>query len=474
MRMSEIIGLAQQYLVLGIILAASVGAVAAAGYFIVYRKLLNGKKRVRPLGVLWAGVTFCYLIVLLCATLLDRYSGGAWQPDRRILPLFYSYRDAWNSFSETAWRNIVLNILLFVPLGFLLPLGIRRFRKFWITYLTGLLCTVCIELLQLVLQRGIAEMDDIFNNFLGTMIGYGCFAFVRSLRNVVSGKKADPLRLTALQIPIIAAVLMFLGIAAVYNGQELGNLTSSWIVRQDVEGGKASSSVPRSEEEKTAPVYRLIELDQRGSQEFAERFFASLGQKLDDSRKDLYENTAFYWSREGNPLTIEYSGGTWDYTDFELSFPDEEGESPSSGAGEQEVRDALLEYGIELPGQAVFTEEGEGWYSFTADRCEDGKGMKDGILRCSYYKGKGFGEIAYRILECEEYKDFPIISEQEAYERILEGKYSGWTGDMESIVLGKASLTYQADSKGFYQPVWSFPIEGGEEGSGIIIPAVKK
>ena len=35
-------------------------------------------------------------------------------------------------------RNIVLNILLFVPFGFLLPLGIRFFRRFWVTYLTGL------------------------------------------------------------------------------------------------------------------------------------------------------------------------------------------------------------------------------------------------------------------------------------------------------------------------------------------------
>ena len=176
LRLFNIIGLTKQYLVYGIILAVIVGGIAGAGYFIVYKKIMKGERRIRSLNVLWAGVFFCYLAIMLSATLLDRVSG--WY-GTRMMPLFYSYREAWYSFSGAEWRNIVLNILLFVPLGFLLPLGIRFFRRFWATYLAGLAVTVLIESAQLILERGVAEADDILNNFLGTMIGYGCYILFR-------------------------------------------------------------------------------------------------------------------------------------------------------------------------------------------------------------------------------------------------------------------------------------------------------
>lgn len=96
LRLFNIIGLTKQYLVYGIILAVIVGGIAGAGYFIVYKKIMKGERRIRPLNVLWAGVFFCYLAVMLSATLLDRVSG--WY-GTRMMPLFYSYREAWYSFS---------------------------------------------------------------------------------------------------------------------------------------------------------------------------------------------------------------------------------------------------------------------------------------------------------------------------------------------------------------------------------------
>ena len=151
MRLVNIIELVKQYLLQGAILAVIAGGIAGAGYFIVYKKMMKGERWIRPLNVLWAGVFFCYLAVMLSATLLDRVSGWS---DAGMTPLFYSYREAWYSFSGAEWRNIVLNILLFVPFGFLLPLGIRFFRRFWVTYLTGLAVTVLIESTQLILARG--------------------------------------------------------------------------------------------------------------------------------------------------------------------------------------------------------------------------------------------------------------------------------------------------------------------------------
>lgn len=72
------------------------------------------------------GILLYYLVVVLGVTLLDR---GAFGGNGKIQPLFYSYRDAWVNFSKTAWRNIILNICMFVPFGLLLPICVQRFRK---------------------------------------------------------------------------------------------------------------------------------------------------------------------------------------------------------------------------------------------------------------------------------------------------------------------------------------------------------
>ena len=72
MRLVNIIELVKQYLLQGAILAVIAGGIAGAGYFIVYKKMMKGERRIRPVNVLWTGVFFCYLAVMLSATLLDR------------------------------------------------------------------------------------------------------------------------------------------------------------------------------------------------------------------------------------------------------------------------------------------------------------------------------------------------------------------------------------------------------------------
>ena len=59
-----------------------------------------------------------YLAVVLFVTVRrgGYYTGGA------NVHLFRAWREAWNSFSERQWMNVLLNIAMFMPLGFLLPL----------------------------------------------------------------------------------------------------------------------------------------------------------------------------------------------------------------------------------------------------------------------------------------------------------------------------------------------------------------
>ena len=194
--------------------------VIAVGYFGIYKKLCKGKREIKLVRLFWWLMLIIYLFVVLSVTL---FRTSVFQ-NGQIISFCYSYKEAWISASETAWRNIILNILMFVPLGFWLPLGKEKFRVFWKTYLVGFLFTVAIESLQLILSLGLFEVADLFNNTLGTMIGYGLYKVVESFVLLFKKEKVKVARMLAGQIPLVFAVCMFTGIFWAYQKQELGNL----------------------------------------------------------------------------------------------------------------------------------------------------------------------------------------------------------------------------------------------------------
>lgn len=69
-------------------------------------------------------------------------------------------------------KNILGNIILFVPLGFSLVLKYKRINNLRSVILVGLLTSLIIELIQLTLPNRAFDIDDIILNALGTMIGF--------------------------------------------------------------------------------------------------------------------------------------------------------------------------------------------------------------------------------------------------------------------------------------------------------------
>ncbi len=68
-------------------------------------------------------------------------------------------------------RNTMLNILLFVPLGFLLPILWERYRSLKMSAFMGLVVSALIELLQIFTFR-LTDVDDLITNTAGTVAGY--------------------------------------------------------------------------------------------------------------------------------------------------------------------------------------------------------------------------------------------------------------------------------------------------------------
>jgi glycopeptide antibiotics resistance protein len=58
-----------------------------------------------------------------------------------------------------------------IPFGFLLPVLMKNKHKYLLTLFLAFLLILFIEIMQMVMQCGTFEVDDVVNNMLGTAIG---------------------------------------------------------------------------------------------------------------------------------------------------------------------------------------------------------------------------------------------------------------------------------------------------------------
>lgn len=491
MRLENIMGLVRDYIILGLIATGIVTVIVTFIYKLIYQKWMKGKKKMQVGKVVWLILFLGYLLMMLEVTMLNRANGDISSVQWH---LFYSYREAWNSFSTTQWRNIILNIFMFTPLGFLLPVGLKGMRKAWKVYLVGLALTIGIEVTQLVTKRGVFESDDIFDNLLGTMIGYGLFALCQLVVDGIRKKQIRPIQTLLLQIPLVGTIVLFGIIFISYDRQELGNLETRYVVLQDMSQISVSTTEQYSKEKSKAAIYQVKKATVEETKEQAKAFFENLGSSLDESRNDIYQDTAVYYDVDGNSLWIDYLGSTISYSNYGLLFPEDDGdeqeaetdteseaetkdeentERVGAKASEQQVRQALQNLGVELPKGASFKNQGDGDYCFEAQQLMEDDVLYDGTLYCTYAGDGQFAEVQNGILTCELYREAEILSEQEAYQQICEGKFRAWNLEEGELETGKSSLIYLADSKGFYQPVYSFSCEVDEEENEILIPALR-
>lgn len=109
-----------------------------------------------------------YMLIVMASTVFFRQE-NAYHNYR--FELFWSYKWGIQEYGLSMIKEIVLNVFLLMPYGFLRP--IAKGKKCLVTtVLKGMLFSMLIEFMQLVFKRGLCELDDIFHNTLGVLIGY--------------------------------------------------------------------------------------------------------------------------------------------------------------------------------------------------------------------------------------------------------------------------------------------------------------
>lgn len=76
--------------------------------------------------------------------------------------------------------NILGNILMFLPMGFFLPLLWKRLSNVKVVIFFGILISALIEISQLYICRG-TDIDDLILNTVGTFMGYLSYRLINKL-----------------------------------------------------------------------------------------------------------------------------------------------------------------------------------------------------------------------------------------------------------------------------------------------------
>jgi glycopeptide antibiotics resistance protein len=98
-----------------------------------------------------------------------------WKLNSNIIPFqnTYKYITGSDKFNlDIIIHNTLGNILIFVPLGIFLPILFNKYKTFSKVFISSILISITIEVLQFFIQIGQFDIDDIILNAIGSIMGY--------------------------------------------------------------------------------------------------------------------------------------------------------------------------------------------------------------------------------------------------------------------------------------------------------------
>lgn len=415
----------------------------------------------------------CWGITVIGLTMFGRNT----YPHNQInLKPFSGYFNAWNTWNIHELQMIIFNVLMFVPLGFLLPLLSPKTRKATNVFLISFGITLFIETVQLLTNRGIFELDDLFHNTVGSMMGYFLIDLFLHWREEKIWKKKKLIK--AFMIPFGFAATFILCML-VYHYQEFGNLPMISAVKQDMEGIKVSLKTELSSQKKSVSIYQNIHsYDKKYSKEVVSLFAKEFDLTQEKTVRQSGHNHYFYFQKGNEKYYLLYHDrfGTWSFNNRKQVLDNKQ--EPNFEA-EKEKWESWLQKNHLLNGDATYTLENSLLLTWTLS----GKSLTTqnqpftmGTIQINLSNQ----EIPYQILSTmttnRYVKKKQIISEEEAYQELLHGNFAfnNRLKKKDKLVIVSCQLEYVSDTKGYLQPVYQFNgyINQQNDSITIYIPAL--
>lgn len=119
-----------------------------------------------------------FIIYIMCLFYVVTFQDVSWSSSN-FIPFKEMLR--YRIFSNLFFKNVIGNMIMFMPYGFFISYILKLDNK-KITFYLCLLVSCTIEITQLVIGR-VFDVDDIILNLIGGMIGYGIYKLVYVVRD---------------------------------------------------------------------------------------------------------------------------------------------------------------------------------------------------------------------------------------------------------------------------------------------------
>lgn len=201
--------------------------------WIIYRVIFYIKnKPINKIREIFINLFFIYFLILVNLTM---FKYGNLMLDFNIkfyinyIPLVETINMFRNDFLDIniALHNVIGNILLFIPLGFGIPLFFNEKNKLNKVILYGFTAPLTIEIIQLFTPYNTTDIDDVIFNTLGAILGFIIFniiykifkntklgIFIKSLSSPFNGnlilEASKPIGAMILIFSIISLIFLYL------------------------------------------------------------------------------------------------------------------------------------------------------------------------------------------------------------------------------------------------------------------------
>lgn len=155
------------------------------GFFLVGLLLyfvLKKDKSLRKIRIIISSILmyyYCYIILKNIVGIptvsefsrLSKLGESFFNPNINLIPL-----------SDGLSLNFILNICLFIPLGFFPPIISKTYERVKNDLLLGFGLSLMIEISQLFTLYRVTEIDDFISNVFGTLLGYFCYKLITNFK----------------------------------------------------------------------------------------------------------------------------------------------------------------------------------------------------------------------------------------------------------------------------------------------------
>ena len=172
------------------------GAIVSLPLVLIYIFLFDRDRAKRKWG--WMALLTLYLNAMYTVIGVPGVQYICWDPTLNLIPF--------QDFSTSNIMGMVLNMVMFAPLGFLLPAYFERYRHWGRTLAAGFLTSLTVELIQLFTFRA-TDVDDLIMNTLGTLVGFLIAKLIFRHRTALYRGKKDWLELVIINWIILLTIV---------------------------------------------------------------------------------------------------------------------------------------------------------------------------------------------------------------------------------------------------------------------------